>query len=617
MSLGYAADVASRVEEMEGLVADLGLSTVIVGLLVLGSLFLFFRSARALWVIGLPLFAGTVAAFGVVALPPLSIVSLNSNTAFLGSIVIGNGINSSIILLSRYRQERLRGRAKDQALEVAVESTYRPTLAASLAAAAAYGSLIFTSFRGFNQFGWIGAAGMMTCWLSAYTILPLLIRHFDPFARLHNEAPAISCPKSARPQSLVARLTASLLARPRLVVAIVAVGLVASIAGIYQRRGQWVEYDLSRLRRADSWENGERFWGRRLDQTLERYLTPVVIMARDGEAAASIAARIEALKSQGKAGGLISSVRTSQSVVPTHPESSIAEAKAIKALLTPHLLSRLPEASRKVLESALSEQSFVPLTPERVPPMLLTGLLDKTGQVDRNVLIFPTIAGGTWDSQRIVAFSQALRAEALAVDPTASVFGSLPLSSDIAASMTEDAPRITLLSLLVVLAVCLLAFRSFSLSVWAVASLFVGVLLTLGAYAWSGGKLNFSNFVALPITFGIAADYSINMLRRRMTDHLEDARDTVFASGGAVTLCSLTTVIGFGSLLLANNRALFSFGVVAVAGELACLVTAVIVLPTAMYLFQANRRPATPGRPATNGLGELPVHERLDESLST
>ena len=27
-------------------------------------------------------------------------------------------------------------------------------------------------------------------------------------------------------------------------------------------------------------------------------------------------------------------------------------------------------------------------------------------------------------------------------------------------------------------------------------------------------KLNFSNFVALPITFGISADYSINMLRR-------------------------------------------------------------------------------------------------------
>ena len=39
-------------------------------------------------------------------------------------------------------------------------------------------------------------------------------------------------------------------------------------------------------------------------------------------------------------------------------------------------------------------------------------------------------------------------------------------------------------------------------------------------------------------------------------------------TGGAVGLCSLTTVIGYGSLLVAQSRALRGFGTLASAGEL-------------------------------------------------
>ena len=41
----------------------------------------------------------------------------------------------------------------------------------------------------------------------------------------------------------------------------------------------------------------------------------------------------------------------------------------------------------------------------------------------------------------------------------------------------------------------------------------------------------------------------------------------------------MTTVIGYGSLLVARNQALFSFGVLAVVGELACLAAALFALP--------------------------------------
>jgi hypothetical protein len=50
---------------------------------------------------------------------------------------------------------------------------------------------------------------------------------------------------------------------------------------------------------------------------------------------------------------------------------------------------------------------------------------------------------------------------------------------------------------------------------------------------------------------------------------------------------------------MAQNRALFSFGVFAITGELTCLVTAVLVLPAAASLWNGRRRPGQPSRLAT------------------
>ena len=81
--LGYAGAVATRVEETQGLASDLGLSSAVGGLLVIGSLLWFYRSWAALVALFVQLALGTWAGFAVVALPPLSILYLNTYTAFL------------------------------------------------------------------------------------------------------------------------------------------------------------------------------------------------------------------------------------------------------------------------------------------------------------------------------------------------------------------------------------------------------------------------------------------------------------------------------------------------------------------------------------------------------
>jgi predicted RND superfamily exporter protein len=63
----------------------------------------------------------------------------------------------------------------------------------------------------------------------------------------------------------------------------------------------------------------------------------------------------------------------------------------------------------------------------------------------------------------------------------------------------------------------------------------------------------------------------------------DEIEETLSGTGAAVALCSLTTIIGYSSLLASQNPALRSFGLVADLGEVTCLVAALTFLPALCY----------------------------------
>jgi uncharacterized protein len=118
----------------------------------------------------------------------------------------------------------------------------------------------------------------------------------------------------------------------------------------------------------------------------------------------------------------------------------------------------------------------------------------------------------------------------------------------------------------------------------AIATLLVGVLWMVGAAGLVQVKITFLNFIALPITFGIGAEYAINVVTRKR--ETRDIVRAVVSTGSAVALCSWTTIVGYGSLLAAQNRALQGFGAMAILGEVACLLAAVAALPSLVVWLQ-------------------------------
>ncbi|MCE7893741.1 MAG: hypothetical protein DYH12_29260 [Sorangiineae bacterium PRO1] len=165
----------------------------------------------------------------------------------------------------------------------------------------------------------------------------------------------------------------------------------------------------------------------------------------------------------------------------------------------------------------------------------------------------------------------------------------MPLSADILASVRRDGVFASVAAFLGVLAVVFGLFRFSRTTLLVIGSLVVGVAW-LGAFAMlTGVKVNFANFIAFPITFGIGVDYAVNVMSRYLSDGERDVRPAIRATGGAVALCSVTTVVGYSSLLLAENRALFLFGLLAVLGEVVCLLAGVLLLPAVLLLMPKSR----------------------------
>jgi hypothetical protein len=124
----------------------------------------------------------------------------------------------------------------------------------------------------------------------------------------------------------------------------------------------------------------------------------------------------------------------------------------------------------------------------------------------------------------------------------------------------------------------------------------------VGAAGWAGVRVTFLNFIALPITFGIGAEYALNVVSRYREE--KNIIQAILSTGAAVALCSWTTIIGYGSLLAARNRALQGFGAMAILGEVACLCTAIVAMPAAVIWWRTSRRGAKAGARGGDGAGD-------------
>jgi predicted RND superfamily exporter protein len=214
------------------------------------------------------------------------------------------------------------------------------------------------------------------------------------------------------------------------------------------------------------------------------------------------------------------------------------------------------------------------------------------------VLVEPPITDAIRQGEPLLHFVQGIRETVDSVAPGTPVAGRLPVSADMLLAVLKDGPIATAAAAFAVVFLTIILFRSLELSVLVLSALFLGVAWMVAGMHFFHLKINFLNFIALPITFGIGIDYSVNVFHRYREEKEKSNSNegvdapvikAVFNTGGAVVLASMTTTIGWCSLLIAGNQAFVSFGRLAVIGELTCVTVAVLVIPSFLIWLQGRK----------------------------
>ncbi len=580
LEIHFTGGVQDLLEEHEALIEDLTLSTIVVCLLVGLAMLIYFKSVISTASLIFSLMVGVIWTFG---LGFFEIGYLNANTAFMASIVIGNGINFGIILLARYIEERRKNKGVPRSLAIALKYTFPATLVAASAAALSYGSLILTSFRGFRQFGIIGLTGMLLCWCSTYALLPALMICFDRMG-------LIKLTKGKSKVNFSHFLSKFVEKYSKTILVFTVLFTIFSISMLPRINSTLIESDLKKIRNRKSLVNGSMYWSKYVDEVFKHYLSPLVILPKSFDHVIPIQVQLKKIQTQEGANSFITSVSTIHDFVPLDQKEKISILKEIDNILTPELRFKMEKNDRRLVNELLSKNSFRSFSSQDLPELVKSKFRERDGTMGKLVLVEPTLGESLSKSEALIHFVHTIRDTADKIEPGVPVAGSLPVTSDMFESIINDGPKTTLCAFIAVLVLIVILFRSPANILFCAFTLILGILWLIGMMLAMGIKINFLNFIALPITFGIGVDYGINIFQRYRMDQRSEILSVIENTGGAVILASMTTVIGYGSLIIASNQAFVSFGTLAILGEWCCVTAAVFSLPALLLNLKAERK---------------------------
>ena len=227
-----------------------------------------------------------------------------------------------------------------------------------------------------------------------------------------------------------------------------------------------------------------------------------------------------------------------------------------------------------------------PVEPENLPAEIRRKFVSSQGRF--LLQIHPAV--NIWSRDGATRFVTELRA----VDPD--VTGTPVITYEAIRLMERAYVQGTLYAIALVILVTALILRRPRETMLALLPLALGLVWTVGLMYFLNLKFTLGNVFGLPLILGAAAEYGINIMLRFMEDRAHGgpliARSTIMA----VLVSGLSTIVGFGSLMLARHRGIYGLGLLLTVGTATSLIAALLVLPVLLRRV-AGTPPSPPSRP--------------------
>lgn len=564
---------------------------VSVGLLY-GLFVVFYRRLVAPLLIGAVAGTGMILGFAAHALFAPTISPLATGVA---ALLAGLGVDYGIHFVTHFDNLRSRGSPpRDAALETAREMAV-PIVTNCFTSIFGFASLWPSNIQMLSDFARLGAAGLVGCLLTTFTLLPALLVLVNRRGVTH-PTPA---PRFGFLADVVARAPRrwSLWSAGMLIVALIG----ASLQGFVPR----LEGDLTLLHPRPSPAL------RATDEVIARFaglgeLIPVLIRARSPDELVRFA-HTAATALTGAACRDVGVVE----VLGLHqllPDP--AQVQAVGALLSEvdpdQLLAQFDAAlAQSVFDPAAYDgyRAFLARLLAPGPPADVETLFQYPSIASRLFPLGTTVSAPPRETVLLVRLTAPLRDrghrgevirvlnDVLRPLPQASLAGLAAVSEELEDSTRRDLPQSILISVVLVLIWLTIVFRRPVDILLALTPLLFAALLTVAFMAATRQRFNPINSIAIPLLDGIAVDAGVFLVvvaRRAGNDRatlLEHLRPTVHA----VLLATTTTITGFASLCVIHTPAIRSLGFVAAVGVFASACGALLLL-VPILLSRAARR---------------------------
>ncbi len=631
VSVGVTGKPALATDEMTAAFEDSEKATLLAFALTLGLLIVAF--ARA----GKPILMLIVLALSLcwsIGVATLFVGHLSLFSVMFISIVIGIGIDYGIYFLFRYEEELFLGRSLREAMEVTAGRSGPGILLGAVTAAGTFYVLMATDFRGLQELGFIAGSAILLAWLSMVTVFPATLVLADRRRVRRERRERRTVPRAIELERIRVPLVDQIAAHPKTILVAAAVITVIACYGL-----RWLQFDYNILNlQAHGTESVE--WEKRILATA----------GRSGFAALSSASSLDELTQKHHAFAHLASVSEVDSALLMIPSDQEEKRKIIgdfAAIVAPvrvnrplsldvdrvaaafdllkrrieiaaneapagdaktrlhhlratidGLVLRLRTGDREANEAGLGLlqqqlyrdflRSFQRFQANLAPKQV--GLEDLPVEMRRKfvsqhgkflIQIHPAV--NIWDREGAERFVGDLRSVEAAVTGT-------PVITYEAIRLMERASRQgTIYAIVLVVIVTALTIRRWRETLLALLPLLLGLVWTLGLMYFFDLKLTLGNIFGLPLLLGAAAEFGSNIVLRFMEGEAHGgpliARSTVMA----VLVNGLTTVVGFGSLMIAHHQGVFGLGLLLTIGMVTSLIAALVVLPVLLRMVQQMR----------------------------
>lgn len=540
-------------------------------------LFLFFRRKRAFCLIGVPLFMSTTWAMGTAY---LIFGTLNFFTSLATAVLLGLSADYGIHLYSRYLDCRQTGMDATSALESTFHDLWIALWAAALTTIGGFLALTFSSFTAFYQFGCIIAIGMGYCLLAMLTVFPALTICFARWSptreaasrkikRLRNWCGVVG-QWAQRPSTFWATTVCCGLA-----VIPIALGRIQ------------FDYNFGNI----MGQQPTRALDRRVDTIFSHSINPEIARTESAADAAAFATAVRAVKARNEqtpGGTRIATALALADFVPPDQDVKTQRIRELRELLTPTVVDNFTTEERATYDRLRPALQPVPVAMRDLPEGVRMKFRDLRDEEGKFLFIFPNF--DPQNGRQFMQFVEELRRTECADCRAPVVFsGESVIFYEIITLMFRDGRWVIVASLFAIWLALLSAFRNVRDAVTCFVPFCVGLLWMLGIMGTFNIPFTLVSLAVVPILLGIAIDYPIYLYQQsrlfgpgRSIAAYQAVCPPIFGS-------AVTTVIGFGCLLTAQNGGAASFGLAAVIGLITCSVATFIWFPGWLAWIERRR----------------------------